>query len=167
MTVSPSVRSAPRRWGQTTGHIRQDGAMTDPDTYQGTVTIELGGLWILQDSDPSGWDLDYPSNFVGATGREGIYLISGHYAGDLEVTVKVYRSRPPAPSGWGKTAELIGVFPSGVAMAWGGAMDLDPRLAEITLPAEGVQIRVMVNGWSTPPNPGHPAETWLLEVWPA
>jgi hypothetical protein len=141
--------------------------MKEPDTYRGTATIELGGLWVLQDSDPQGWDLNYPSNFVGVTGREGIYLISGHYAGELEVTVKVHESCPPAPSGWDKTAELTGVYPSRVAMAWGGCGLLDPRLAEIVLPGEEVQIRAMVNGWDTPPHPGHPPETWLLEVWPA
>ncbi|WP_432540722.1 hypothetical protein [Kineococcus sp. SYSU DK002] len=141
--------------------------MKQARTYRGVVEISLGGLWVLQDSEPEGWGYDdYPSDFAGRTGDEGIYLISGHYAGSVDVTVEVHDSDPGHPQGWGKSAEVEGSYPSRVARAWCELLPVDEQLDGIELPAERVRTRVLVNGWSTPPNPGSPPETWLLQVWP-
>lgn len=132
------------------------------------VQISLGGLWVLQDAEPEGWGYDdYPSDFAGRTGDEGVYLISGHYAGPVGVTVEVHRSAPEPPRGWEKSAELEGNYPSRAARAWCELLEVDEQLEHIELPAERVRIRVSVDGWSTPPNPGGSPETWLLQVWPA
>ena len=137
-------------------------------TYRGVVEISLGGLWVLQDSEPEGWGYDdYPSDFAGTTGGEGIYLISGHYSGEIEVTVQVHTGRPEQPQGWEKSAEVEGAYPSRAAVAWSEILPADDCLRSIELPAERVVVRVLVNGWSSPPNPGSPPETWLLQVWPA
>ncbi|WP_432521025.1 hypothetical protein [Kineococcus sp. SYSU DK006] len=132
------------------------------------MEISLAGLWVLQDGEPEGWGYDdYPSNFAGTTGGEGIYLISGHYSGPIDVTVQVHPTRPEPPEGWEKSTEVEGIYPSRVAVAWSEILPADDGLRSIELPAERVRVRVLVKGWSTPPNPGSPPETWLLQVWPA
>lgn len=142
--------------------------MTQLGAYRGAVQIYVGGLWVLQDSEPEGWGYDdYPSDFAGRTGDEGIYLISGHYASPVDVEVQVHDGRPEQPAGWEKSAEVEGTYPSRVARAWCEVLEVDEGLGCIQLPAERVRVRVLVDGWSTPPNPGGAPETWLLQVWPA
>ena len=163
-----SVSGWRRYWLRRRRGLSKAPTVTLTDSYRGAVEISLGGLWVLQDSEPEGWGYDdYPSDFAGITGDEGVYLISGHYSGVIDVTVEVHSAPPEAPSGWEKSGELVGIYPSRVAKAWCEILPADDGLASIELPAERVGLRVLVNGWSTPPNPGSPAETWLLQVWPA
>ncbi len=130
------------------------------------VRIESGGRWQFADSEADAHDGPIESNFAYVMGREGICLWSGTWCGEIPVAVEVHDTPPPPTSGWEKSVDLVAVFPSAVAAAF--CVDT-PRegLREIPLPAQRVVVRVLVNGWTSPPGACNAADSWLLQVWPA
>ena len=139
-----------------------------PTVYTGRVTVDSHGWWILQDDDPQAWEGEMPSNFAGVMGRDGVYFISGQWSGEVEVTVEVHQAPPPEPAGWSKSSELIAEFPSGSATAYGQThAPTEDEIVDIVLPATRVVVRVLANGWTSPPEVWHSPDTWLLQIWPA
>jgi len=135
--------------------------------YVGTVSIVSNGYWVLQDDDPQAWAGPIESDFAGTMGQDGIYLISGHWAGDIRVTVDVYDSRPSKPQNWVKSVELDAEFPSRLGAAYCQQLRPTAELAAIVMPAALVTARISVNGWVSPPMVDTPPEEWLIEIWPA
>jgi hypothetical protein len=137
-------------------------------TYGGIVRVESRGWWVLQDSNPQGtWTETPTSEFAGVMEEEGIYLISGVFAGDIEVAVEVHELPPIQPNGWAKSLELMAKYPSCTAVAYAQGDWPSEDLEEIRLPAQNVVVRVLVNGWRSPPGSAIGPESWLLQVWPA
>ena len=136
-------------------------------THSDVVRIETGGRWLFVDSAAGGYDGPIDSDFAYVMGLDGLCLWSSQWNGDISVTVEIHDGPPPPTTEeWEKSVDLIVNFPSAVAS--GFSVDW-PRegLHEIPLPAQRVAIRVLANGWTFPPETWNPADSWLLQVWPA
>jgi len=134
-------------------------------THSDVVRIETHGRWLFVDSDAGGYDGPIKSNFAYVMGRDGLCLWSGHWNGDIAVTVEIHDGPPPPTVEWEKSVTLMATFPTAVASAF--SVDWPQEgLHEIPLPAQRVAIRVLANGWTSPPETWNPADSWLLQVWP-